>query len=174
MAVKKASAPRQRSKSKGRNVRSATHGRAVGAVRGSANQAEVAAKEAWTALAEAVRFGKTQPASAARATGKAVRNIARTGSRETRVAAETLARAAEVILISAMREATVAAKAAREAALELERSVSKALNEINYAVRKRAHAVIDSATLTRPPGPVKTAARKRPRVSRPGKRGAVK
>jgi hypothetical protein len=53
------------------------------------------------------------------------------------------------LLVSAVSEARIAAKAAREAAAELERSVTKALKAINSALRKRARVAVKDATRKR-------------------------
>jgi hypothetical protein len=122
----------------------------VKAARGSAREAEAATEEAWNAVKEAVRLGKSQPRTVARATGKAVRNVATLGAKQTSVAADTIARAVEALLMSSVSEARTAAKAAREAAVEVERSIGKALNAISNALRKRARVGMKEATRKRP------------------------
>jgi len=114
-----------------------------------ANAAEAAAKDAWTAVTQAVQSGRTQPANVARATGKAVSNVAKTGAKQTGATADQVARAAEIVLMSAMSEATAATKAARDAAREVERSVGRALKAIRHALRMRAHVAIDTAAPAR-------------------------
>ena len=145
MVATKAARSRQRSKSGNKRVRGTAHAGGVGVRRGSANEGDVATKEAWSAVVKAVRSGKAQPARTARATRKALSNVARAGARQTGVAADAIARATEAVLITAMNETRTAAKAAREAAKEVERSVGKALKAIERALRQRAYAEIDKA-----------------------------
>lgn len=132
----------------------------------SANEASVAAQEAWSAVKEAVSSGRAQPVAAARATGKAMRNVARSGARQTGVAAQTIARATDEVLISAMNEATKAAQAARAAAKEVERSVTKAVKAIKNALRKRPRLAVNEATRKRPNAALKKATRKHPGAPR--------
>jgi hypothetical protein len=132
----------------------------------SANEASIAAQEAWSAVKEAVRSGRAQPVVAARATGKAVRNVARSGARQTGVAAHTIVRATDEVLISAMHEATKAAQVARAAAKDVERSVAKAVKAIKNALRKRSRLAVNEATRKRPSAALKKATRKHRGVPR--------
>jgi hypothetical protein len=61
------------------------------------------------------------------------------------------------LLISAIGEARTAAKAAREAAAEVERSVTKAFKAIDNALRKRARVAVMDATRKRRRAAVKKA-----------------
>ncbi|HUH94993.1 MAG TPA: hypothetical protein VL742_17835 [Casimicrobiaceae bacterium] len=133
--------------------------------RGSASDAEAAAKDAWNAVKEVVKAGRVQPMTAARTAGKAVRNVARSGTNQTRVAADALAKAVEDILVSAVHEAKIAAQAARDAATEVERSVRTALKAIRIAARKRGLLTVKEATRPRPGSAAKKTARKRRRAS---------